>query len=317
MFKTEYIHELISGQLSNEGYKHFISIVSIFVRKYNWPKSIIVSSETNTTKFWSIDEIKELTHQFFEWSLFKGKFDNLSKIPENYLSYYFLQILISFIANRIKEEQQKQGLSYEKCRDLVFSICKEEYINNSIEGKEYVFLNPFSKVDLKPNEEIDNALSYLSKIPINESTKHFRSLVKIAIEDIFNSIESPISLNKVTETVFSLFDQKSFNISEINEELITTEEIGRTSVKYDKVIQKLISGLTKDDAKMIFNFLFQNEGKQSLAELAAKYNIPKSTYHHRLDTFKKKIASSYTPENEQDGILFIQTISKALDKLSN
>lgn len=317
MFKTEYIHELISGQLSNEGYKHFISIVSIFVRKYNWPKSIIVSSETNTTKFWSIDEIKELTHQFFEWSLFKGKFDNLSKIPENYLSYYFLQILISFIANRIKEEQQKQGLSYEKCRDLVFSICKKEYINNSIEGKEYVFLNPFSKVDLKPNEEIDNALSYLSKIPINESTKHFRSLVKIAIEDIFNSIESPISLNKVTETVFSLFDQKSFNISEINEELITKEEIGRTSVKYDKVIQKLISGLTKDDAKMIFNFLFQNEGKQSLAELAAKYNIPKSTYHHRLDTFKKKIASSYTPENEQDGILFIKTISKALDKLSN
>lgn len=317
MFKTEYINELTTGQLSNEGYKHFISVVSCFVRKYNWPKSIIVSSETNASKYWSADEIKEITHQFLEWSLSKGKFDNLNKIPENYLSYYFSQILISFVANRIKEEQQKEGLSYEKCRDLVISICKEDYINNTIDGKEYVFIHSFSKDDLKIIEDIENALSYLSKIPIKESTKHFRPLVKLAIEDIFNSIESPISLNKLTATVFSLFDQKSFNIPEINEELIVTEEIGKSSIKYDKIIQKLISGLTKADAKMIFNFLFQNEGEQSLAEFADKYNIPKSTLHHKVDTFKKKIVSTYTPENEQDGMFFIQNISKALDKFSN
>lgn len=317
MFKTEYINELTTGQLSNEGYKHFISVVSSFVRKYNWPKSIIISSETNASKYWSVDEIKELTHQFFEWSLSKGKFDNLNKIPENYLSYYFSQILISFVANRIKEEQQKEGLSYEKCRELVISICKEDYTNNTIEGKDIVFIHSFSKDDLKSIEDIENAIAYLSKIPIKESTKHFRPIVKLAIEDIFNSIESPISLNKLTETVFRLFDQRSFNISEINDEIIAIEEIGKTSIKYDKIIQKLISGLTKDDAKMIFNFLFQNEGEQSLAEIADKYNIPKSTLHHKVDTFKKKIASAYTPENEQDGILFIQNISKALDKLSN
>jgi len=316
MFKTEYIYEILSGQLSNEGYKHFISVVSNFVRKYNWPKSIIVSSETNATKFWSADEIKELTHQFFEWSLAKGKFDNLNKIPESYLSYYFSQILISFVANRIKEEQQKEGLSFEKCRELVISICKEDYINNTIEGKDYVFINSFSKDDLKPLEDIENALSYLSKIPIKESTKHFKPLVKIAIEDVFNSIETPISLNKLTIAVFSLFDQKSFNILEKKEESIAIEEIARTSVKYDKIIQKLLYGLTKDDAKLISHFLFQNEKEQSLAELADLYNIPKSTFHHKVDTFKKKIASSYTPENEQDGILFIQNISKALDEHS-
>lgn len=317
MFKTEYINELISGQLSNEGYKHFVSVVSGFVRKYNWPKSIIVSSETSTSKFWSVDQLMELTHQFFEWSLSKGKFDNLNKIPENYLSYYFSQILISFVASRIKEEQQKEGLSYEKCRELVFSLCKEDYINNTIEGKEYVFIHSFSKYDLKPIEDIENSLSYLSKIPLKESTKHFRPLVKIAIEDVFNSIESPISLNKLIETVFSLFSQKSFNISQIDEELIDKEVVEKTNLKYEKVIQKLISGLTKDDAKMIFNFLFQNEGERSLAEFADKYNISKSTLHHKVNTFKKKIASAYTPENEDEGILFIQNISKALDKLSN
>jgi hypothetical protein len=316
MFKTEHINELISGQLSNEGYKHVISVVSNFVRKNNWPKSIIVSSETNATKFWSIDEIKELTHQFFEWSLSKGKFDNLNKIPESYLSYYFSQILISFVANRIKEEQQKQGLSFEKCRELVISICKEDYINNTIEGKEYFFIHSFSKDDLKPYEDIENALSYLSKIPIKESTKHYKPLVKIAIEDVFNSIETPISLNKLTIAVFSLFNQKSFNILETHEESIDIEEIVKTSVKYDKIIQKLLYGLTKVDAKLISHFLFQNEKEQSLAELADLYNIPKSTFHHKVDTFKKKIATSYTPENEQDGILFIQNISKALDKYS-
>jgi hypothetical protein len=317
MFKPEYINELISGQLSNDGYKHFVSVVSGFVRKYNWPKSIIVSSEISLSKFWSGDQIKELTHQFFEWSLSKGKFDNLNKIPESYISYYFSQILISFVASRIKEEQQKEGLSYEKTRELVISICKEDYLNSTIDGKEYVFIHSFSKDNLKPIEDIENALSYLSKIPLKESTKHFRPLVKIAIEDVFNSIESPISLNKLIETVFSLFSQKSFNILQIDEELIDKEEIGKGIIKFDKIIQKLISGLTKDDAKMISNFLFQNEGEQSLAEFADKFNIPKSTFHHKVDTFKKKIASAYTPENEQDGIIFIQNISKALDKLSN
>ncbi|MBK8344477.1 MAG: hypothetical protein IPL12_14910 [Bacteroidetes bacterium] len=75
--------------------------------------------------------------------------------------------------------------------------------------------------------------------------------------------------------------------------------------------------MTKDDAKMISNFLFQNEGEQSLAEFADKFNIPKSTFHHKVDTFKKKIASAYTPENEQDGYFLYKSISKALDKLSN
>jgi hypothetical protein len=284
---------------------------------YNWPKSIIVNSKTTAFRFWSVEEIKELAHQFFEWTLNKGKFDNLNKIPENYLSYYFSHILISFVANRIKEEQQKEGLSFEKCRELVLSICKEDYIKNTIEGKEYVFSHPFSKEHLIPIKDIENAISYLAKIPIKEYTKHFRPLVKLAIEDIFNSIESPISLNKLAENVFSLFGQKNFNISEANEEFIDTEETEKSTLKYDNIIHKLLLGLTKDDAKMISHFLFRNETEQSLAELADLYNLPKSTFHHKVDSFKKKIASSYTPENEYDGIFLIQNISKALDKLSN
>jgi len=316
MFRTDYINELITGQLSKDGYKHFINVVSYFVRKYNWPKSIIVNTETTGTKFWTTDEIKDLTHQFFEWSLSNGKFNNLNKIPESYLSYYFSQILISYVANKIKDEQQKEGLSFHKCRELVATICKEHYINNIIDGKVYIFINSFSKDIVKPSGEIENLLSYLPKIPIPENTKHFKPLVKLAIEDIFNSIESPISLNNLTETVFSLLDQKCFNVSETNEEFIDIEGIGKSSKKHEKIIQKIVLGLTKFEAKMILHFLFQNEGDQSIAELAEIYNVPKSTFHHKIDTFKKKIAFTYTPENEDDGIIFIQNILKELDKIS-
>jgi hypothetical protein len=316
MFNINYIYELISGQLSIDGYKHFINTISHFVRKYNWPKSIIVSDENNTTKYWSTKEIKELTHQFFEWSLSKGKFDNLNKIPESYLSYYFAQILISFIANRIKEEQQKEGLSFDKCRELVVSICKEDYFVNTIDSNQYVYKDSFSKQDLKPFEDVSDVLNYLSKIPIKDSTKHYRPLVKLAIEDVFSFIESPILLNKLTEAVYNLFVQKEFISLESNEEPYNEFDLEISNKKFDKIIQNIVSGLTQDEARMISHCLFNNEKEQSLTEIADFYSVPKSTLHHKIDAFKKKIVRNYTPDNETDGVIFIQNISKALDKLS-
>ena len=114
MFNPAYISELLSGNLSNEGYKHFIIIISRFARKYNWPNSIIDSKEENVAGFWSGENIKELAHQFFDWAISKGKFDYLYKVPNDYLSYYFCQILISFVANKIKTEQQKKCLQISK-----------------------------------------------------------------------------------------------------------------------------------------------------------------------------------------------------------
>lgn len=317
MFNTNYIYELTSGQLSNEGYKHFINVVSCFVKKNNWPKSSIVNSENNATIFWTQDEIKEVTHQFFEWALSKGKFDNLNKIPENYLSYYFTQILISFIANRIKEEQQKEGLSYEKCRELVISICKEDFINKIIEGNEYVFNSSFSKEDIKHFGDITDILFHLSKTAIFESTKHYRPLVKLAINDVFSAIETPILLSKLTEVIFNLFNQKSFISLESKEEQSNEFDLEPSNKIFDEIIQNIVSGLTNVEARMISQYLFNNEDEKSLSELADIYGIPKSTFHHKMDSFKKKISKNYTPDNEQDGIVFLQSISKALDKLSN
>ena len=315
MFSTFYIYELISGQLSIDGYKHFINTVSNFVKKNNWPKSIILSIDNNI--LWSSDEIKELTHQFFEWSLIKGKFNNIDKIPESYLSYYFSQILISFIANRIKEEQQKEGLSYEKCRELVISVSNHDYIVCTIGGKEYVFIDYFSEIDIKTFEDELDILSFLSKIPIYENTKHFRPLVKKAIDNIFRTIGAPISIYKLTEIIHKIFNQKGLTNLETENDFLNGFDLEILNEKFDEIIKDLILGLKKDDAKMISHFLFNNESKQSLAEIADIYCMPKSTFHNKIDLFKKKISRSYIPDNEEYGILFLQKISKALDKISN
>jgi len=317
MFNPTYIYELRKGQLTENGYKHFLSAISWYVKKFNWPKTIVISKENSNTKFWSQDDIKELSHQFFEWIISKDKLEYLNKIPESYLSYYFSQMLISLVANRIKEKQQKEGLSFEKTSELVTEIANKELIKNKIKGVDYFFDRSFNENDVKPQNEIENSISYLSKIPITENTKHFKPLVKIAIEDIFNTIESPITLKKLIEYVFALFDQKDFaskvSITETGEiEIEETENL-----MHKKAINNILSNLTKTDARLFSEYIFHSQGEMSLSELAAKYKIPKSTLHHLMENFRKKIATSYMIDNEDDGLIFIKKLAMALDERSN
>lgn len=315
MFNIAYIKELLEGKLSENGYKHFLSIISYYIKKYNWPKNIIVSNEINQSRYWSQDDIRELSHQYFEWIISKGKLDYIHKIEESYISYYFTQILISFVANRIKDNQQKQGLSYEKCKELILDITNEDYIIRNIDGIDYTYNQTINKEDIKIDFEINQAINYLSKIPITEKTKHYKPLVKIAIEDVLNAIESPISVEKLIKFVYILFDQKSFETINFSEDDGNIEFELSNNEQYKASITTVILGLSKNEGKFISEYLFQSEGKASLAELAVKYDLPKSTIHHKIENFKKRIINSYVPKNESDGILFIQKIANALDEL--
>jgi len=316
MFKTTYIYELLKGQLSEDGYRHLLNSISNYVRKYNWPKNIIISSEKNSSKFWTPDDINELSHQFFEFIILKDKLKYLNKIPESYLSYYFLQMLISFVADRIKLEQKKLGLSFEKCEDLVFDISRSDHLNLKIDGIDYVYNRIINKKEIKSDPDIENAVKYLSKIPLNDKTKHFKPLVKMAIEDIFNRIESPIRLKKLVEFVYALFDQKSFLPTDTDIETSSIEFRELINLKHNAAIFDLLSDLTKEDSSLILGYLFQGNDDTSLSDLASKYNITKSSIYYKVKKFKEKIVKTYTPVNEEDGILFIQNIEAALDKLS-
>jgi hypothetical protein len=314
MFEVEYIYELVSGNLSEKGYRNIIAGIACMIRKYNWQKSIIISN-TGNFDYWSSDDIKELAHQFFEWAIIKRKFDYLNKIPESYLSYYFLQILISFVANRISEEQQKAGLSFEKCKEFVAETGKEKYFYKDVKGITYLYNNSFEIESIKNDFEIDSSLKYLSPYRIPESTKHYKPLVSMALEDIFNVVESPVSLPKLVKTVFELFDQRAF--SEVQNDAVYPEEPQETdSLKYNTILKNILVGISKEDAQIISEYLFQSNGEVSLSVLAEKYGLPKSTLHHKIELFKKKIAENYIPDNEIDGVKFLQNLSAALDELA-
>lgn len=314
MFKTTYIYELLKGQLSEDGYRHLLNSISYYVRKYNWPKNIIISSEKSSSIFWTPDDINELSHEFFGFIILKDKLKYLNKIPESYLSYYFLQMFISFVADRIKLEQKKLGLSFERCEDLVFDISRSDHLNLKIDGIDYVYNRTINKNEIKSDSDIENVIKYLSKIPLNEKIKHIRPLVKMAIEDIFNRIESPIRLKKLVEFVYALFDQKSFILNDNDKETSSFELRELNNQKHKAAILNLLSDLTKKDAKLILEYLFQ--GDSSLSDLTPKYNMSKSSIYSIVKKFKEKIVKTYTPENEEDGILFIQNIEAALEKLS-
>jgi len=315
MFKIEYILELLSGRLTEKGYKSFLSGIASLVRKYRWSKIIIVSEIPNSEN-WSTNDIKELLQQFFEYAITKNKFVYLEKVPENYLSYYFTQIFISFVANRISEEQQKQGLSFEKCKELVCTITKEKYFLTQISSIDYVSIKPFSENVIQSDFDFETELKYLSPIVIKEDTKHFKPLVAMALEDIFNLTDKPIQLPKLVETVYKLLDQSVFVNPNAQDDYDEQSEYDIDDSRFLLPIREILNGITPNDAKLISEYLFQTQGEISLSTLAEKYGLPKSTAHHKTEQFKKKITQNYIPENEEDGIVFLKNLSVALDELA-
>lgn len=308
MFKVEYIIELLTGHLTEKGYASILRTIASMVRKYQWQKTIVVSEYSD--KVWHSEDIEELAHIFFEWVITNKKLKYLDKVPYEYLSYYFTQMLVSFIADRIKEEQQKVGISYQRCQELVTAICHEEYSPVMFANKECVRSDSVISESLV--EDIENDIQYMTKIPIPENKKRYRTVVRLAIGDILIEANGYVSIDNLCRGVYSLLDQSCI----ANEEDISVPaEIGE-DIKFDRFIAIILYGVSCIDAKLYLEYLFQDGGKVSLKDLAIKYNLPKSSIHKRVDNFKKKIFSVYIPENEEEGIRFLKKLYSSLDDLT-
>lgn len=308
MFKEEYLLELLSGKLTSRGYANILGTITSMVRKYQWKKSIIVSDHNDND--WQSDDIKELSHQFFEWIISKNKIKYLSKVPFEYLSYYFTQMFISFVSNRIKEEQQKVGLSFQKCQELVQEICQEDYDEETHEHSTYVK----SSMSDGNNwiDKLDDVVKYLAHYPINEDTKHFKPIVKLAIEDILLSADGYVSVSSLAKAVFELLDQSVFKTNMSENQIVYNQ----LDDEQTKAIKTIIEDVGQVDSRIFLEYIFQNTGGISLSSIADKYNLPKSSVHRKIEDFKKKNFSTYVPNNEEEGISFLQNIALALDKIS-
>ena len=307
MFKKEYIIELISGRLTQKGYANIVSSVALMARRFNWQKDIVVSESFGT--YWNDDDVKELTQQFFEWIITNGKLDYINKVPHEYLSYYFTQMLVSFVSNRIKEEQQKVGISFQKCNALVREIADEYYKPVSHMDKSYVKSNLASGNVWVNN--LEDAVKYLSHYPITEETKQYKSIVKLAVEEVLIAADAYVSIDSLVNAVYGLLDQSSFSVN-VDE----SETANSCDGKYDSAIAKILEGIDSTDAHIFLNYVFGDEQKMSLSEIAIKYNVPKSSVHKKIEDFKNKIFKVYMPENEDDGICFLQNLAQSLDDLA-
>jgi hypothetical protein len=307
MFKEEYIIELISGRLTQKGYANIVSSVALMARRFNWQKDIVVSESFGT--YWNDDDVKELTQQFFEWIITNGKLDYINKVPHEYLSYYFTQMLVSFVSNRIKEEQQKVGISFQKCNALVREIADEYYKPVSHMDKSYVKSNLASGNVWINN--LEDAVKYLSHYPITEETKQYKPIVKLAVEEVLIAADAYVSIDSLVNAVYGLFDQSSFSVN-VDE----SETENSYDGKYDSAIAKILEGIDSTDAHIFLNYVFGDEQKMSLSEIAIKYNVPKSSVHKKIEDFKNKIFKVYMPENEDDGICFLQNLAQSLDDLA-
>ena len=307
MFKEEYIIELISGRLTQKGYANIVSSVALMARRFNWQKNIVVSDSFGTC--WNDDDVKELTQQFFEWVITNGKLDYIDKVPHEYLSYYFTQMLVSFVSNRIKEEQQKVGISFQKCNALVREIADEYYKPVSHMDKSYVKSNLASGNVWINN--LEDVVTYLSHYPITEETKQYKPIVKLAVEEVLIAADAYVSIDSLVNAVYGLLDQSSFSVN-VDE----SETENSSDGKYDSAIAKILEGINSTDAHIFLNYVFGDEQKMSLSEIAVKYNVPKSSIHKKIEDFKNKIFNVYMPENEDDGICFLQNLAQSLDDLA-
>jgi hypothetical protein len=317
MFKIEYIKELLNGQLSEDGYTHFVQVIGFYIRKYRWPKSMILTEEIGDFYFWSQSDIKELAHQYFEWIIIKGKLKHCSKIPDSYLSYYFLQMFISFVADLIKQLQSKNGLSYQKISTLVTDMLDhQDLVIKEIHGVNYYFNEGFDESVIVDELICEKKLARIPKIIIKETGKHHKSHVEVAIQDIFNFLNSPVTKNQLIKYVYSVFDQTVFQKQYYDQNYENDgSEIDYESIA--EIITKIIAPISKIEAKFLSDYLFGTPENKSLSDLEKEYGIPKSTIHHRVIKFKQSIVLSYTPGNEDEGVYFLKKLAQKLDEYSN
>lgn len=308
MKKAAYIIEFAKGKLSLEGYEYIVSLVRFYINKYNWPK-IILDEKISTEESWTDDDILSITHQLLLFVVEKKKLKNYHKIPENYIEYYFKTVIVSYVANKIKEQQNKTGLSFDDTKRIALEILNELYFSREINyeifwNKENTFSNPVIN-----NDTIKEIAETLPRIPLTEKTKHYKPHVKTALHDLFNLINRPIKQGVVINQIFSLFDQSYFSIN-IDEE--NTSEIRDDLIR--KAISQILANIDRKDIPIYLDYYF-SPTKKSLNSIAIKYKLPKSTVHQRVTQITRIISENIVLTNEQEGVWFLEELHKSLDEL--
>ena len=168
-----FIVKLAERKLSQEEYNELLSFAHYMLKKYQWPKTIIGENH-KSKRTWNKDDTIEFVHQFVAFLYESNKLEYLYKVPDQYIDYYFSQIMISYVSKKIEKNQKKKGLSYKSVKRISMDILKEEYFLKDIDKKRYWWMNSSFNIKNVTVQEVEEQTKYLSKIPLYDNTKHYK-----------------------------------------------------------------------------------------------------------------------------------------------
>lgn len=314
-FNINYINDLLNGKLSLEGYNHILSVVGYYTKLNQWSVSIVMP-ERNRDSRWEKEDYEELVQQYFEWLLVKGKLNYVHKVPESYRSYYFLQLLMSFISDKIAEYQKTTGVSYSAIKKIALEILEERFRKDEREEKVFWSGGDVVIEDSMAAPDLDECIRSLPRVAITGKIKHLKPHVKNCLLSIFEVYQFPIEQETLITSVYKLFDQSQFHTTEFQSLNSNVEFEAEAGKNYKSQVDSLVLNLSAIDCQIFLSYLFVND-PPPLDFLASKFKLPKSTLHSKIAGFKKKIATVYIPVNQEDGVGFIKNVHDALDKIAN
>jgi hypothetical protein len=302
-----YIRELASGNLSLKGYSALISLMHYMINRYRWSK-IILDESSIFDKSWSVADYPSFFHQFFHYLIESKKLVYLEKIPDEYVDYYFKQILVSYVSKKIKEKQSLYNVSYDSVKRIGLEVLAESYILRTINNRKFWGTSLMSNDPEQSNETLKELVNKLPKINIKADNKQLKPLIKIGIDDIFSLINEPIEERPLISLLYSLFDSTGF--LNIDEDIPDLSEINL--IKIDVLSTQIFNKIEPADIPIIMDYFF-GDIEVSMQDLSNKYIIPKSTIHVKLNKFRSLISKAYTPSNTEEGIEFLRNLRQKLD----
>jgi hypothetical protein len=304
------INGLSNKELSKEGYKKLVSLIKQFVYKYRWPK-IILDENNEKNKEWTDEDILSLTHQFILYLFESNKLKNINKIPDNYLNYYFHQIVVTYVSDKIHKSQSINGISFQTIKRIVNEILITDYKEVEIDSKRYWKSKESCTENLNLSQnKIINLVECLPKITIDPKTKHFKKYIKNAVSNIYSTIESEIEEKLLIQLTYNLFDQSYLTPSIAKEDEVNEIDIDELTISISKIFNELVI----EDIPLIVKYYFE-ESNYSLEDLAKENDLPKSTLHYRIIRFRNLLNKYFTPKNDDEGIIFLEKLFEKLDEV--
>ena len=305
---SQFIIDLSNEKLSKEGYKKLVALLKHLIYRYNWPKQIL-DDATSQNSAWDIKDVVSFTHQFVVFIFKQSKLKNIEKIPKAYVDYYFHQIIVTYVASKVAASQKEEGISYESVKRIIKTILPLDYLQQEKEGRLYWGENEAGNTDRVSNDTIEYQVSHLPKIRIKAEAKQYKPLVKRALSNIYSLTNSFIEEEMLIKLTYSLFDQSAFKESDV-------QEVEDRCVDEEKIIEsvnQILSKIDKNDVQIINEYFFSKE-PISLTKLSLVHKVPKSTIHYKINQFKNLLRSKFSPNNDAEGIQFLEILHEKLDE---